>query len=399
LRSWDLSMSDIFLAKYSATGQLAWARRSGGRRTDDPAQVVALRDGGALIAGSYYDEARFGSVDHPEATLAVAEDLRASFVARYDGQGHVVWARRFDGLRQGVGGLAVTDDGAAIVVGKFERELRFDGAPALGLRARGKSDIFVARYDGDGTPRWAQAAGGEGDDGAGAVAITGGDLLVVGGFMHGADFGVPPTRLSAIRREDAFVARYTVDGTLRWAHALGGQGQDYATAVALDTKGTAWLVGRVGVFDDPDAGPSDLLMPGRAEMFLASYDSKGVRLSLQHLTNSVTGAGGRRIAAGEQGRLYVVGEFSDALTLEVADTRTQLKARSTNDLFLAGLDGPATLRWLAQIAPTQLGTVALAPSGDGGLLLTGSVRPEAQLSLGERTVALKGGLFIAKLSQ
>ena len=294
LCAWDDGMADLFVAKYTSSGALTWVGRAGGRRMDNPGGLVATRDGGAIVVGSYYDEMRFGPVDHSEATLPSSNS--ASFAARYDAEGHVAWARRIDGHYAEASKVAVTPEDAAIVVGHFEGELRFDDAPDATLHSQGRrslaesmrevpvgthSDGFAARYDRSGNLEWARAIGGPGSDVATAVAVDGEDAVVVGTFATAATLG--GVSLRAVLLKDGFVARYAADGRLRWARSFGGAGADDAWAVTIDRARRTWVSATLGVIDPAAQDRARVLSPGRPERFLISYDTEGTRCSLEPL--------------------------------------------------------------------------------------------------------------------
>src|SRR5262245_53362919 len=66
---------------------------------------------------------------------------------------------------------------------------------------------------------WRQVGGAEGDDVHDVAASVDGDVLVTGGFRATVDFGDGPATVSVL--EDAFVAKYAADGTLRWMRHAG----------------------------------------------------------------------------------------------------------------------------------------------------------------------------------
>ncbi len=93
--------SDIFIARYEATGGLEWARRGwcgrrrGGRhrrrRPDQPRGGAA--GGPAIVTGRFSGRADFG-LGEPGAVELVSAGGSDVFVARYDANGDLEWARR-----------------------------------------------------------------------------------------------------------------------------------------------------------------------------------------------------------------------------------------------------------------------------------------------------------------
>jgi hypothetical protein len=86
-----------------------------------------------------------------------------SFVARYNPNGQLIWALRAGGTAGDIGlGLAVEDNGNAVVTGNFSGQATFadiDSPAAATLTSAGRIDGFVTKYDPQGQLIWARRAG------------------------------------------------------------------------------------------------------------------------------------------------------------------------------------------------------------------------------------------------
>src|SRR5439155_11202445 len=101
----------------------------------------------------------------------------------------------------------------------------------------------VAKYGSAGNLLWARQSGFYYSDTARAVAVdSNGNIFVAGNFSGSSSFG--PTNLNSVAgSEDIFVAKYDPDGTLVWAIQAGGSGSDYAYSVAVDPSGNIYVGG------------------------------------------------------------------------------------------------------------------------------------------------------------
>lgn len=201
--------SDIFLARYSPTGALAWARRAGGTGNDWGAGVAALPDGSLAVGGAHTGTVAFGT------TVLVGAGGTDVFLAKYTGSGAPEWAKRAGGTEPDEArGVAVLPGGSVAVAGQFRSVARFAaGEPAQrDLVALGDVDAFVATYAADGTLAWAKRAGGGSVDwAAGVTSLLDGSVVVTGAFRGPALLGqgeAGQTTLLASGESDAFVARY-----------------------------------------------------------------------------------------------------------------------------------------------------------------------------------------------
>ncbi|MHC5044579.1 MAG: hypothetical protein ACYTGI_19650, partial [Planctomycetota bacterium] len=150
------------------------------------------------------------------------------------------------------------------------------------LTSAGGHDIFVARYNTDGTLAWAKRAGGaDSDRGIGIAALADGSCVVTGLFAAAATFGpgeVGETVLTSAGGYDVFVARYNADGTLAWAKRAGGADYDEGHGIAALADESCVVTGRFGAaatFGPGEAGETVLTSAGSAEIFVARYNADG----------------------------------------------------------------------------------------------------------------------------
>ena len=236
--------------------------------------VVALDDGGAIVAGSFTGSVAFASDTIRDGTPG------SGFVARYRRDQRLVWVHVL-GASAGDGRVVVADaaslgDGETIVAGWFDGTLteRRDGAP-LAVASAGGLDAFVARLASDGSVRWIKRAGGPGDDIARGVAVgaaAGGapSIAITGAIGGGAVFGpgeAAETRAAALDGP-VFAARMDGDGALVWARFAGGgvPGQGYGVAhdAAAAVAVTGYVNGAAAFGNDVRGAPVSIESGERA---------------------------------------------------------------------------------------------------------------------------------------
>lgn len=114
---------------------------------------------------------------------------------------------------------------------------------------------------------WLTFLGGPGTDVAGEIAVDdGGSVYVTGSSTAG--WGQPVRAYT--RGFDAFVARLDVHGALVWITFLGGDGDDYGHAIALDRSGGVYVTGASGAAWG--SGPLRPFTPGM-DAFVAKLDA------------------------------------------------------------------------------------------------------------------------------
>jgi len=252
-------MYDVFLAKYSDTGQYLWAKRFGGSGNDTGMAVSTDSSGNVVIAGSFENAVDFGG------GALTSAGMRDIFVAKYSATGQHIWSKRFGGASDDVGyGLAVDSAGDVVVSGKFQGSISFGGAT---LTSAGGDDIFLAKLSGaTGAHSWSKSFGSTSGDVSLGVAVDANKNIAMTGYFTGSvDFGGGALASSGL---DVFVAKYDTAGTHTWSRRYGGFDTQIGNAVAMAGTGEVTVTGyfSTGI----DFGTGALTSAGSYDAFLAS---------------------------------------------------------------------------------------------------------------------------------
>jgi Glucodextranase, domain B/Beta-propeller repeat len=283
---------EIFIAQYDSSGMLQWARRAGGSGLDQGAGIAVDSAGNVYVTGFFNGSATFAPGQANQTTLTTAGD-RDLFVAKYDFIGTLVWARRSGGTGADRGfSIAVDGSGNSYVTGLFNGTATFGpGQPnQTTLSSAGLDDIFVARYDSNGTLQWVKRAGGTGSDGGLGIMVDGSGNSYLTGFFNGithpgtATFGLGEpnqTTLTSAGDRDIFVVKYDFNGMLQWATraGAGGPSTDQGMAIAVDGSGAVYAIGYFGdnavgasaTFGQGETNETTLTSAGGTDIFLAKY--------------------------------------------------------------------------------------------------------------------------------
>jgi hypothetical protein len=315
--------SDAFLLRLTPDGDLAWARRLGGKLADAGTRVAVGAKGETWVAGSF--QGSMEGLDSAGKTDA--------FLARFDEAGSLSWARRIGGLKDDEArGVAAGRNGEVWVAGNFEETAGIGpSGGTLNLQSAGRSDVFVLRLDAAGTLAFSGRIGGPQEESLGSAAAAGaGGLALAGRFSGTVDFDPGPGSLSraAAGPADAFIARLEGTGRLAWARQFGERGSDSGAGVAGNREGSVVATGHLGGGDDFD--------------FVIGYSPKGdPSWSLQLSASEGLEAPAVALSAGEIP--YVAGSFKGQ-TAALRETGAEpVKAAGKSDAFVWRLvpKGPA----------------------------------------------------------
>ena len=240
---------DAFVSKLSADGsRLVYSTYLGGSADDHGAAIAVDASGTAYITGSTYS-ADFPTAAASQSKIGGGQD---GFVARLSSDGGSLLFSTFLGGSGGsLGypesgqGIALDSQGNAYIAGVTSSS-DFPLLHPLQVTRRGSSpDAFVAKLTASGTLSYSTYLGGSGVDMANAVAVdTSGSAYVVGQTFSSDLPVVNAYQATSGGDYDGFVAKLAPTGdSLAFLTYLGGAGSDTATAVALAASGGVYVAG------------------------------------------------------------------------------------------------------------------------------------------------------------
>jgi len=261
------------------------------------------------------------------------------FVAKYDRNGNAIWARKAGGASE--------DYASAVAVNNLD-EVFVTGAfhdtgvfSGFSAISSGIEDVFLTKYDGDGNVQWLRRAGGNGHDFATAIATRGTNgCYVTGAFQSTADF--QGTDVTSLGIYDLFLAKYDAAGNLVWVRSAGGTNDERSLGVAVDAADDAIVT---GYFASAAVSFGGIILTNQntpfADGFLAKYDSAGNVLWAQRIVGDESERGAA-LAAGNAGEVYLLGGFaSGTVTLG----GIMLTNHGGSDLFLAKYSSSGGVLW------------------------------------------------------
>ena len=244
--------------------------------------------------------------------------------------------------------------GGVYVSGAFQQSLSFEGGPTL--NGAGGNDAFIARYDGEGSVMWARAFGGPGSDGVyGLASDREANLYVVGTGSGTFALDDRGAEFRAAARAAVLVS-YDPEGALRWARMFG-EGAPLVVGVRVAPNGDVYVTGElVGAADFDGDGAVDLPAPKDRDGFVASFDRDGAFLGawpvpmpamLALAPNGDVILGG--VIGGPVADRYGPADFDGNGKPDI-----ELKGGGPTGAWLARYSAEGALRWVRSYALEQL---------------------------------------------
>ena len=396
-------------------GNLIWAIRAGGPNYDESHGITMLSDDSTVVTGRFRGTAIFGEGEANETYLE-SDGSNDIFVARYTPDGKLVWAKRAGGVSGDQGnGITTLSDDSTVVTGSFNFSATFGEGEAneTVLESNDELDIFVARYNPDGTLAWVKRAGGtESDRGHGITTLSDDSTVVTGSFGGSATFGegepnetVLVTALGSGEAPDIFVARYNADGTLAWAKSAGGTDDDHSSEITTLSNDSTVVTGRfrgTATFGEGEPNETVLISEDETDIFVARYNPDGT-LAWARCAGGMGGDLSLGIAALSDDSTVMTGYFMDSATFgEGEPNETVLVSNGLWDIFIARYNPDGTLNWAKRVGG-ELHDFApdITALSDDSTVVTGYFSGSATFGEGEpnETVLVSDGIsdiFVAR---
>lgn len=359
--------SDPFLVKLNADGTELWARQWG-TVGDDASGGLAIDAQGAVITGGMTITAWDGNgvelwskesgVGLPgdiavssDGTIILTgsvmpneDDIRDIFIGIWDGDGTAGWSKTLGGATAFDRGRAVAQDAAGniFVAGSTAGSLS-------GNTSEDTSDVFLTKWNNDGTRAWSRQTGSPKYDHGLSVAVD-----AMGGiFVAGVTAGALDGNTSA-GSDDLFLIKWSDDGSKEWTKQWGTSKWDMGLSVAIDKDGNVYITGVTGGALDGNTSA------GRSDVFLEKIDNSGVSLWTRQWGTDSSDSG-YSVAVDVAGFVYVTGETMGELegftnggsacvqyySAPHSPTPTKMYVPCT-DVFLTKFASDGTMVWTKQ---------------------------------------------------
>ncbi len=284
--SYGVGEQDMVLVKYDGNGVQQWNRTWGGVNFDRCLGVAIDSSDNLYLAGFTYS---FGAGD---------SDM---VLVKYDGNGMQQWNRTWGGVGSEVCvGVAVDSSNNTYLSG-------YTNSSGAGF-----DDMLLVKYDLNGVQQWNCTWGGNNDDLAYEIALDSSDNIFVVGKTESFGAG----------GENIFLVNYDGNGVQQWNRTWGGDDDDAAYGIALDSADNIYISGKTESFG-----------AGLRDFVLVKYDSSGIQQ-----WNRTWGGGlpdySNGVVTDLSGNVYLVGDtFSYALN------------PGSSDIALVKYDGNGVMQW------------------------------------------------------
>jgi len=334
---------DGIIMKYNANGEVEWIKGIGGSQNECISSVIEIEDGTYIAVGSFYSSSidlgneielnskgvydgmiikykekeiegglikeakKIEGSDGYEYIYSVAGTSDGGYIAggefssssiclengivlnnksshlsyydgviiKYNSKDELEWAKTVGGSKdEQIESIAETRAGEYILAGQFSSS-SVDLENGITLNNNGKYDGMIIKYSSNGQVKWAKAVGGAGNDYINSMAVTDDGGIIVGGYFNSSSICLGNgIELNCKGNYDAMIIKYNAEGEAEWAKAIGGNNWDKINSL-VQIKDGGYVV--VGQFKSASAGidlGNDVILNKTGEVII-KYNSEG----------------------------------------------------------------------------------------------------------------------------
>jgi hypothetical protein len=257
--SGDAGERDFVIAKFDASGNIAWIKKYGGSYHDIFYSIIQTSDGGYVAAGESMSS---------DGDLPGNKGYTDFVIAKFDADGNKMWMKNYGGsYDEAFNSIIQTSDGGYVAAGTSWWSS--DGDLPVN---KGYADFVIAKFDASGNKTWIKNYGGSEGDWLRSVVQASDGGYVAAGYSESNDGD-----LSANKGElDFVIAKFDTDGNKTWIKSYGGSERDYLQSIVQTSDNCYAVAGYSGSSDGDLQGNK-----GDDDFVIAKFDAAGNKVGIK----------------------------------------------------------------------------------------------------------------------
>ena len=314
---------DAFVLKLNAIGNLLVYSTYLGGNAYDAATALALDAGGNAYVAGDTQSADFPMSGPVQSVLGGKTDV---FISKLTPAGAILFSTFLGGSNdEHAGGIALDPSNNIYVAGGTSSG-NFPVASPFQATNGGSQDAFVTKLSTSPQILYSSYLGGNGGQAgapeqANAIAVDATGAAYVTGVTSSTNFPVTSGafQTSFVGVQDAFATKISPTGTLAYSTYLGGPSFDWASGIAVDTSGNAYVAGYTSSAGFPAVGGVQPAFNGFYDAFVSELNPVGNGLKFSTFYGGTGADQANAIALDTSGNMFVGGQTSSLnLTLQGA---------------------------------------------------------------------------------
>jgi hypothetical protein len=341
--------TDAFLTKYDPMGTVIWTEAISG---DEAQRILCITFD---KVGHYYILGTFDGNSFPlcDTVLNDPSSTVDIFLAKFNALDQCEWVRQVGGDDNDYPeGMAVDSLGYCYITGWFASSKLGFGTDSLTNTSSGFAEVFVAKYDPDGTLEWAKSAAGAsgGTDKSYSVAIDKQGNCYIAGDFNSTNLIFDDITLHKLSNFSFFITKYAANGAVLWAKRADATGDAHGYAVAVDPEQNCYLAG--SFWHNLTMGTTTLTSAGNSDIFLAKYAPDSTVLWAFSSGGQAEDAGSV-LTTDQLGYCYMSGYFNSD-TVKFDSWSLINNGSGFKDIFLTVCNPSGNIQWAKSIGGAHI---------------------------------------------
>ena len=341
---------DAYLVKFDPNGQRLWGTYYGGSFEENTYACSTDANGNVYLVGETFSSNNIATPGAYQTTKGVAYD---NFIVKFNSSGVRQWGTYYGGNGNETPYSSAVDNNGNIIISGSTGSTNVIATPgAHQTTAVGGSDVFVAKFNSNGSLLWGTYFGGAGSDyGHGCTTDINGNIIINGYTNSTSGIASPGAHQTAFGggNNDCFVAKFGPNGNRLWSTYIGGNQDDNminrncrpATDVNGNVFVTGWTRSATGIATPGSFTPTYAGNPW--DGFLQKYGPNG-NLIWGTYFGSIGWDQVHSAASDAAGNIYITGQTSSATGIATPGVH-QTTLGNTGDAFLAMFDNNGNRLW------------------------------------------------------
>lgn len=342
-------LKDFYMAKYNATGNLAWIVYP---TAVDTCFASRISDFVADQAGNIYAFFYYSPFNVNSGLIFGTDTIRENGgLIKFDPSGNVIWYSGIDaksGTSHYGSKISVDDQGNVYLIQNFssnEASRIYDTVTVSNQNPTSGTELILVKYNSSGSALWGKTFGGNSyDDPLGVQVVNNSDVYIFGSFNSDTLFFdatnyVISTAGGGFADPDYFYSKLDANGNIIWAKSIA-YGSAGVSNAYFQIKAVVNNAGEIFLADQNlnstlDIGSITLNSPG---FFIAKTDANGVPLWATVVGDSLVEAP-NDIQLDGSGNIYVIGSFVyDSIQMANTTFYNTAPGSFTYDFYVAIFD-------------------------------------------------------------
>ncbi len=382
-----MSATNGFIQKFHPDQSLIWIKTFGiGGSISEITDVIIDNDDNIYISGSYVGDPDFSTDE--SGVILLNQNSSDGFVAKYNDQGDVVWAKGLIGnSMQKVNGLALDNFDNLYLTGQYVSEIDLDpnAGVAMQITSSGngfqESNGFVAKWDTNGQYIWGGSYQSFSCEGLKIEADESGNIYLIGNFKGSLDIDITMTSdIYSRTNKSVFIVKMDSSQNLLWGKVIDGVNSgsnnyyySLANTCALDNDGNLFVGGGFSgetFFGYGDTSYNFTSNNVYQDAFIQKLDVNG-----NHQWTKVFGGTSMDyvtdLKTSDDGQLYSTGVFASNVQFDTDNSSFTVDAKG-NDLYIMSWDLNGGFHWVQTIGGQCDNSYSAAIAHDGNQNIYGT---------------------------